>query len=97
MAEAHKFTGSIAEAEAVFPDLPWKASAAGEAWIFDEKTDDYVSVEKGQFIYKVGTRFEVRDAEELPKAAKPATEKDEKAVEKAVEAKESKSDKTDDK
>lgn len=88
MAEAHKFNGSIDEAVEVFPDLPWKASAAGDTWVYDEKAEDYVPVEKGQFIYKVANRYEVRDSEELPKTAKPATDKDAKAVEKAVAAKE---------
>lgn len=90
MAEAHKFTGSFAEAVEVFPDLPWQGSAAGETWVYDEKDDKYVPVEKGQFIYKVGTRYEVRDSEELPKSTKPATEADEKPVEKAIQAKEDK-------
>lgn len=87
MAEAHKFT-TLADAEQVFPDLPWKASAAGEEWIFDSKLGDYVPVSKGQFIYKVGDRYEVRDSEELPKSTKPATDADAKPVEKAVAAKE---------
>lgn len=90
MAEAHKFNGSIDEAVAVFPDLPWKASAAGDTWIFDSKADDYVSVSKGQFIYKVGDRYEIRDSEELPKTTKPATEADAKFVEKAVAEKDEK-------
>lgn len=86
MAEAHKFT-TLADAEQVFPGLPWKASAAGEEWIFDSKLGDYVPVSKGQFIYKIGDRYEVRDSEELPKTTKPATEADVKPVEKAVESK----------
>jgi hypothetical protein len=85
MAEAHKFTGDFGKASEVFPDLPWQASAAGESWVYDEKDDKYVPVVKGQFIYKVGDRYEVRDAEELPKSTKPATDADEKPVEKAVE------------
>lgn len=88
MAEAHKFNGSLDEAKRVFPDLPWKANAAGSSWIFDEKAGDYVPVTKGQFIYKVGDRYEVRDSEELPKTTKPATDADEKAVEKAKAVKE---------
>lgn len=92
MADAHKFT-TLSAATDAFPDLPWKASDT-KVWVFDEKTSGYVEVTKGQFIYKVGDRYEVRDAEELPKTVKPATEKDEVAVEKAVEAKtETKSDK----
>lgn len=98
MAEAHKFTGSFADAVDVFPDLPWRASAAGEGWVYDEKAGDYVSVHAGQFIYKVGDRYEVRDNEELPKTVKPATEADAPAVEKAVAAKEAaKADKASDK
>lgn len=88
MAEAHKFNGSFDDAVQVFPELPWKASAAGDTWVYDEKAEDYVPVSKGQFIYKVGERYEVRDSEELPKSTKPATNKDAKAVEKAVAAKE---------
>lgn len=87
MAEAHKFTGSFDKATEVFPDLPWKGSADGGTWIYDEKSEDYVPVAKGQFIYKVGDRYEVRDSEELPKTTKPATDADAKAVEKAVAAK----------
>lgn len=90
MAEAHKFNGSIEEAVEVFSDLPWKASAAGDTWVYDEKAEDYVSVSKGQFIYKVGDRYEVRDSDELPKTTKPATEKDAPAVEKAVAEKDEK-------
>lgn len=91
MAEAHKFNGSFGEAVEVFPDLPWKASAAGDTWVYDEKAEEYVSVSKGQFIYKVGSRYEVRDSEELPKTTKPATEADEKPVKKAVNKSEEKS------
>lgn len=87
MAEAHKFTTLAKAIEAFGEDFPWKASAAGDTWVYDEKAGDYVSVSKGQFIYKVGDRYEVRDSEELPKTTKPATEKDEKPVEKALEAK----------
>lgn len=93
MAEAHKFT-TLADAEQVFPGLPWKASASGNTWIYDSKLEEYVSVSKGQFIYKVGDRFEVRDSEELPKTTKPATDADETPVEKAVSAKEEKTAKT---
>ena len=88
MAEAHKFNGSFDEAAEVFPDLPWKADGDGNTWVYDEKSDDYVPVTKGQFIYKVGTRYEVRDSEELPKTTKPATEAHTKPVEKAIAAKE---------
>jgi hypothetical protein len=88
MAEAHKFNGSFGEATEVFPDLPWKGDAGGGTWIYDEKAGDYVPVAKGQFIYKVGDRYEVRDSEELPKTAKPATDADAKPVEKALAAKE---------
>ena len=88
MAEAHKFNGSFDEAVQVFPELPWKASGAGDTWVYDSKKDEYVPVIKGQFIYKVGDRYEVRDSEELPRTTKPATEKDAPAVEKAVAAKE---------
>lgn len=90
MAEAHKFTGDLSKATEVFPDLPWSARGDGVVFIFDEKSGEYVTVEKGQFIYKVGSRYEVRDSEELPKSAKPASDKDEKAVEKALEEKEEK-------
>lgn len=91
MAEAHKFT-TLPDAEQVFPDLPWKANGAGEVWIFDSKLDDYVTVTPGQFIYKIGDRFEVRDSDELPKSTKPATEADAKPIERAVEAKTEKSE-----
>lgn len=88
MAEAHKFTGDFSAAEEVFPGLPWQASAAGDTWVYDAKAEEYVPVTKGQFIYKVGDRYEVRDSEELPRSTKPATEKDAPAVEKAVAEKE---------
>ena len=83
MAEAHKFTTLSNAVDAFGEDFPWKANAAGDTWVYDEKAGDYVSVSKGQFIYKVGDRYEVRDSEELPKTTKPASDKDEKAVEKA--------------
>lgn len=85
MAEAHKFTSLEKAIEAFGAEFPWKASAAGDTWVWDEKAEEYVPVKKGQFIYKVGERFEVRDTEELPKTVKPATKRDEKPVEKAVE------------
>lgn len=87
MAEAHKFTGDLSKATDVFPDLPWSARGDGAVFIYDEKQDTHVPVEKGQFIYKVGDRYEVRESEELPKTVKPASDKDEKAVEKALEEK----------
>lgn len=87
MAEAHKFNGDFTESVEVFPNLPWKGDAAGNTWVYDSKHEEYVPVTKGQFIYKVGDRYEVRDSEELPKSTKPATEKDVKAVEKAIAAK----------
>lgn len=90
MAEAHKFTALDKAVEAFDDEFPWKADAAGNTWVYDSKVEDYVPVSKGQFIYKVGDRFEVRDAEELPKSTKPATDKDEAAVEKAVAAKDDK-------
>lgn len=85
MADAHKFT-SLQDAVKVFPDLPWQANDE-TTWVFDEKAGEYVTVTKGQFIYKVGERFEVRDVEELPKTAKPVTETDAKVIEKAQEDK----------
>lgn len=88
MAEAHKFSTLDKAVEAFGADFPWKASAAGNTWVYDAKAEEYVPVKKGQFIYKVGDRFEVRDTEELPKTVKPATKRDEKPVEKAVSAKE---------
>lgn len=88
MAEAHKFSTLHKAVEAFGDDLPWKADGDGNVWLFDDKADEYVPVAKGQFVYKVGSRFEVRDTEELPKSVKPATDKDEKAVEKALEKKE---------
>jgi hypothetical protein len=87
MAEAHKFS-TLDKATEAYPDLPWKANGDGQVWVYDEKSDQYVPVEKGQFIYKVGERYEVRDTGELPKSAKPALPADEKAVEKAKAAKE---------
>lgn len=90
MAEAHKFTSLDKAVEAFGADFPWKASAAGDTWVWDAKAEEYVPVAKGQFIYKVGDRYEVRDTEELPKTVKPATKRDEKPVEKAIEAKEAK-------
>jgi len=90
MAEAHKFTGSLDEAVEVFPDLPWMADGDGLVSVYDEKAGEYATVAKGQFIYKVGDRYEVRDSEELPKSTKPATDKDAKHVEKAVEEKDEK-------
>ena len=90
MAEAHKFS-TLDDAIRTFGDIfPWKASSE-QVWVWDSKAEDYVEVTKGQFIYKVGDRFEVRDAEELPKSTKPATAKDEAAVEKAVAAKDEES------
>lgn len=84
MAEAHKYgKGGLNAALEVYPDLPWSANGDGEVWVYDEKADEQVPVSEGQFIYKVGDRFEVRDAEELPKSTKPATDADEKPVEKA--------------
>lgn len=88
MAEAHKFTTLDKAIEAFGSDFPWKASAAGDTWVWDAKVEEYVPVTKGQFIYHVGSRYEVRDTEELPKTTKPATKRDEKPVEKAVVAKE---------
>jgi hypothetical protein len=87
MAEAHKFTTLDKAIEAFGDSLPWQASNS-KVWIFDSKEDDYVPVEKGQFIYHVGSRYEVRDSEELPATVKPALPTDEKPVEKAVAAKE---------
>lgn len=86
MAEAHKFSTLDKAIEAFGEDFPWKASSA-QVWVYDSKAEDYVEVNKGQFIYKVGDRYEVRDSEELPKTVKPATDKDEAAVEKALAAK----------
>lgn len=98
MAEAHKFTTLSKAVEAFGEEFPWKADAAGTVWVYDEKHGSYVTVEEGQFIYKVGTRYEVRDYEELPKTTKPATDEDEKPVEKALAAKEeSKTEKSKDK
>lgn len=91
MAEAHKFSTLDKAIEAFGEEFPWRASSE-QTWVFDSKAEDYVEVTKGQFIYKVGDRYEVRDSEELPKTVKPATDKDAAAVEKAVAAKNEKSE-----
>lgn len=68
MAEAHKFK-SLEEATAVFPDLPWRASA-DTVWIYDAKQEQDVEVTKGQYIVSIADRYEVHDEE--PAKAKPA-------------------------
>lgn len=69
MSESHKFS-TLAKAEEVFPELPWRASAAGDVWVYNEKEDAWVPISKGQYIVKVAGRYEVRDEE--PASAHPA-------------------------
>lgn len=72
MAEKFNYTGGgFGEALAVFPDLPWKASAAGTTWVYDEKQSKYVELNEGDWIVKVGNRYEVSDEE--PKDTKRST------------------------
>lgn len=74
MAESHKFTGGRAgleEAKEVFPDLPWKWNYGGTAYVFDEKKEEYVAVNEGDYIVHIGNRYEVTDKK--PRDAKKAT------------------------
>lgn len=74
MAESFKFgKGGLDEALAVYPDLPWRASDV-EVAIYDEKKDEYVVVNDGDFIIHIGDRYEVFDKE--PAKAKPAEPKE---------------------
>lgn len=82
MAESHKFNGSLDEAKEVFSDLPWRASASGKTWVFDEKKGEYVDLNDGDYIVKIGNRYEVTDKK--PSGAKKATaDKDTKSETKA--------------
>lgn len=75
MSDSVKFNGDLNEVTEVLGDWPWRASAAKEFWLFDEKQGKYVSLEKGQFVVKIADRFEVADKE--PQAPKtPRTRKD---------------------
>ena len=74
MAESHKFNGSLDDAKAVFPELPWKASAAGQTWVYDEKQEKYVDLNEGDYIVKIADRYEVSDKK--PSGAKKATVKE---------------------
>ena len=69
MAESHKFS-SLPEAEAVFPDLPWKRAGNGDTWVYNSKEDEWAPVSDGQYIVKIADRYEVHDEE--PARAKPA-------------------------
>ena len=92
MAESHKFK-NLDDLGAVFPDVPWRADAAGNVAIFDAKADEYVPVEAGQFVVSIGDRFEVADEE--PAKAKPSEapkKSDDKPHESGLEGAEQPSD-----
>lgn len=65
MAEAFEMTkdgkAGLEEAFEVYPDLPWMTDKYGQAHVFDEKKDEYVAVNKGDFIVHIGERYEVSD------------------------------------
>lgn len=95
MAEAHKFGKSgLVGAVEVFPDLKWRKTDAGRDLIWDEKVGGWVEVKDGQYVVKVGSRYEVANEEpekakkaEAPKTAtKKAKAEEAVAVVKAVEA-----------
>lgn len=69
MSTAHKFK-NLDDLTVVFPEVPWRQRGDGKTFVFDEKQDKYVEVEKGQFVVSIGDRFEVADEE--PEKAKPA-------------------------
>lgn len=82
MAVSHRFgKGGLDAALKVFPDLNWKASAAGDTWVYDDKAGKYEPVTEGDYIVRVGDRYEVTD--EKPADADRAT----KATAEKIEAK----------
>lgn len=84
MATSHKFgKNKLDGALKVFPDLPWKASAAGDTWVWDEKRSEYVAVTEGDYIVRVGNRYEVTD--EKPATAERATKKTAEKIEAKLE------------
>lgn len=70
MAQSHKFK-NLDALTAVFPEVPWRSSAGGKVWVFDAKAEEYVEVTEGDYVVKIGDRFEVTDSK--PEAAKTAT------------------------
>lgn len=87
MATSHRFgKGGLDAALKVFPDLNWKASAAGDTWVYDEKAGEYVAVNEGDYIVRIGERYEVTD--EKPETAKRATKETAEKIEAKLQAEE---------
>lgn len=78
MAETFQVTtagrAGLDEARAVFSDIHWRTDSTGQAHIFDEKKDEFVPVNEGDYIVHIGDRYEVS-------SRKPAKAKEAEAPE----------------
>lgn len=93
MAEKLQFNGSFDGANEAFPELRWRLTRGGNGFIYDEN-GNRVPVAKGQWILKVGKRFEVHDDEPEEVRGRPVHEAEveeepKKKVEKKSESKDS--------
>ena len=61
MADAHKFSDRDKLVE-TFPGIALRTNLdSGAVKVYDEKADEYVAVEKGQYVVKIADRYEVHD------------------------------------